>query len=39
MGRGGTPEDVARVITFLASDMAGYMTGQAVNITGGWVTY
>ena len=39
MGRGGTPEDVARVITFLASDMAGYMTGQAVNITGGWVTF
>ena len=37
--RGGTPEDVARVITFLASDMAGYMTGQAINITGGWVTF
>jgi meso-butanediol dehydrogenase/(S,S)-butanediol dehydrogenase/diacetyl reductase len=39
MGRGGTPEDVARVITFLASDMAGYMTGQAINVTGGWVTF
>ena len=34
-----TPDDVARVITFLASDMAGYMTGQAVNVTGGLVTY
>jgi NAD(P)-dependent dehydrogenase (short-subunit alcohol dehydrogenase family) len=39
MGRGGTPEDVGRVITFLASDLAGYMTGQAINISGGVVTY
>jgi NAD(P)-dependent dehydrogenase (short-subunit alcohol dehydrogenase family) len=39
MGRGGTPDDVANVITFLASDMASYMTGQSVNITGGWVTF
>ena len=33
--RGCTYEDVCRVITFLASDGAAYMTGQAVNITGG----
>jgi meso-butanediol dehydrogenase/(S,S)-butanediol dehydrogenase/diacetyl reductase len=39
MGRAGTPDDVARVILFLASPLAGYMTGQAVNITGGWVTH
>jgi meso-butanediol dehydrogenase/(S,S)-butanediol dehydrogenase/diacetyl reductase len=39
MGRAGTPDDVARVILFLASPLAGYMTGQAVNITGGWVTF
>jgi NAD(P)-dependent dehydrogenase (short-subunit alcohol dehydrogenase family) len=39
MGRVGTPDDVARVILFLASPLAGYMTGQAVNITGGWVTH
>src|SRR5579883_1579681 len=39
MGRAGSPEDVARVILFLASPLAGYMTGQAVNITGGWITY
>jgi NAD(P)-dependent dehydrogenase (short-subunit alcohol dehydrogenase family) len=39
LGRGGTPADVARVITFLASDMAGYLTGQAVNVSGGLVTY
>jgi len=39
MGRAGNPEDVARVILFLASPLAGYMTGQAVNVTGGWITY
>lgn len=39
MGRPGTPDDVARVIAFLASPLAGYMTGQAVNVTGGWVTF
>lgn len=39
MGRAGTPEDVARVILFLASPLAGYMTGQAINITGGWITF
>jgi meso-butanediol dehydrogenase/(S,S)-butanediol dehydrogenase/diacetyl reductase len=35
LGRVGYPEDVAKVITFLASDDADYMTGQAINITGG----
>jgi len=35
LGRIGYPEDVAKVITFLASDEADYMTGQAVNISGG----
>ncbi|MCC7046355.1 MAG: SDR family oxidoreductase [Alphaproteobacteria bacterium] len=35
MKRTGTPEDVARVVAFLASDEAGYMTGQAINISGG----
>jgi NAD(P)-dependent dehydrogenase (short-subunit alcohol dehydrogenase family) len=39
LGRFGTPEDVARVILFLASPLAGYMTGQAVNVSGGWVTF
>ncbi len=29
------PEDVAKVVVFLASDMAGFMTGQAINVTGG----
>ncbi len=35
MRRPGTPEDIAGVVAFLASDDAAYMTGQAVNITGG----
>jgi NAD(P)-dependent dehydrogenase (short-subunit alcohol dehydrogenase family) len=35
LGRLGYPEDVAKIITFLASDQADYMTGQAINITGG----
>ncbi len=33
--RGGTPEDVANVALFLASDLAGYVTGQVVNCCGG----
>jgi meso-butanediol dehydrogenase/(S,S)-butanediol dehydrogenase/diacetyl reductase len=35
LGRTGTPADVAGVTLFLASDLASYMTGQAINVTGG----
>jgi sorbitol-6-phosphate 2-dehydrogenase len=35
LGRGCTYEDVANAMVFLASDQAGYMTGQAINVTGG----
>lgn len=35
LGRTGTPQDVAGVALFLASDLAGYMTGQGLNVTGG----
>ena len=35
MRRGGTPEDVANVATFLASDMSSYVTGQVVSCCGG----
>ncbi len=35
MRRAGVPEDVAGVVAFLASADAAYMTGQAINITGG----
>ena len=35
MKRGCTYEDVCNVVSFLASDQASYMTGQAINVTGG----
>jgi sorbitol-6-phosphate 2-dehydrogenase len=35
MKRGCTYEDVTNAIVFLASDQANYMTGQAINVTGG----
>jgi sorbitol-6-phosphate 2-dehydrogenase len=35
LGRGCTYEDVANAVVFLASDESSYMTGQAINITGG----
>ena len=37
LGRPETPEDVAGVMTFLASRDSDYMTGQAVNVDGGLV--
>ena len=33
--RGGTPEDVANVALFLASDLSAYVTGQVINCCGG----
>lgn len=33
--RGGTPDDIANVATFLASDMSGYVTGQVIQVDGG----
>jgi NAD(P)-dependent dehydrogenase (short-subunit alcohol dehydrogenase family) len=39
LGRPEQPEDVARVVGFLASSKAGYMTGQAINVTGGMITH
>lgn len=35
MGRVGKPEDISRVVAFLCSDEADYMTGQSINVTGG----
>ncbi|MEZ4855934.1 MAG: 3-oxoacyl-[acyl-carrier-protein] reductase [Gelidibacter sp.] len=36
--RGGTPEDIANVCVFLASDMSAYVTGQTLNVDGGMLT-
>ncbi len=37
LGRLGTPEDVASLVTFLASEQAAYITGQTFNTDGGMV--
>lgn len=37
MNRFGTPEEVARVVRFLCSEDASYVTGQVIGITGGMV--
>jgi NAD(P)-dependent dehydrogenase (short-subunit alcohol dehydrogenase family) len=39
LGRAEQPEEVAGVVSFLAGPDAGYMTGQAINVTGGMITY
>ena len=36
--RGGTPEDVANVTAFLASEMSAYVTGQVLRVCGGMLT-
>ena len=33
----GKPEDVANAVLFLASEETGYVTGQVVPVTGGWM--
>lgn len=35
LGRAGSPQDVADVITFLSSDAASYLTGQVLHVSGG----
>ena len=37
MKRAGTPEEVAALVAFLASDAAGYISGQVISINGGMI--
>jgi len=37
--RRGTPADIAKALAFLASDDAGFITGQTLNVDGGWVMH
>ena len=37
LGRLGSPGDVANAVLFLASDLAGYITGQVIVVDGGMV--
>jgi 3-oxoacyl-[acyl-carrier protein] reductase/2-hydroxycyclohexanecarboxyl-CoA dehydrogenase len=36
LGRAGDPKDVANVVAFLASDEAAYVTGEVINVGGGY---
>jgi NAD(P)-dependent dehydrogenase (short-subunit alcohol dehydrogenase family) len=37
--RRGTPLDIANALAFLASEEAGFITGQTLNVDGGWVMH
>jgi NAD(P)-dependent dehydrogenase (short-subunit alcohol dehydrogenase family) len=37
VGRAGAPEDVARAVLFFASPAAGFVTGQVLAVSGGWL--
>jgi NAD(P)-dependent dehydrogenase (short-subunit alcohol dehydrogenase family) len=37
MGRPPSSEDVTAAVKFFASDGADYITGQVINVTGGWM--
>lgn len=36
LGRHGMPEDIAKVVRFLASDAAGFITGETITVSGGY---
>ena len=36
LGRAGVPQDIARAVRFLASDAAGFITGEILTVSGGY---
>jgi NAD(P)-dependent dehydrogenase (short-subunit alcohol dehydrogenase family) len=36
LGRMGEPDDIAKVVAFMASDLASWVTGQIIDASGGW---
>ena len=39
LGRLGTPEDVAKVVEFLVTDLSDYVTGQCISVCGGYALF
>jgi len=39
LGRLGYPEDVAKVVQFLATDLSDYVTGQCISVCGGYILF
>ena len=37
--RRGRPEDIANALLFFASEESGFITGQMLNVDGGWVMH
>lgn len=38
MGRLGTPQEIARIVSHLCEPESGYLTGQVIHVNGGWYT-
>ena len=37
LARFGEPEEIAKVVLFLCSDLSSYVTGQVIHVNGGWI--
>jgi len=39
LGRLGSPQDVAKVVEFLVTDLSDYVTGQCISVCGGYILF